>query len=78
MATMKSTTQTSYGNSSFEEQNSGGISPSSSRVFVVKPDDEHQQHSHSGPYRHEPVTRQNIGRTILHGIRCKLIFLLLF
>ena len=33
--------------------------------------------SHPEPYRHEPVTQQNFGRTILRGIRCK-IYIFLF
>jgi len=40
-----------------------------SNIFIVKPEGEHHNRVHPEPYRHEPVTHSNIGRTILRGIR---------
>lgn len=50
---------------------SSGGSPMGSNIFIVKPEGEHHNRVHPEPYRHEPVTRSNVGRTILRGIRCK-------
>lgn len=66
----------SHTNSSFDEEpagekNSSGPSPMGSNIFIVKPDDEKTNRVHPEPFRHDPVTQKNIGRTILRGIRCK-------
>ena len=68
---------TSYNNSAFDVepaatgQQSGGPSPMGSNIFIVKPDGDQHNRVHPEPYRHEPVTHSNIGRTILRGIRCE-------
>ena len=69
---------TSYANPAFDEEpngvrNSAGASPMGSNIFIVKPDDASKGRAHSQPYRHDPVTSQNFGRTILRGIRCRII-----
>ncbi len=67
---------TSYANPAFDEEpngvrNSAGPSPMGSNIFIVKPDDEKKSRAHPQPFRHDPVTKRNIGRVILRGIRCK-------
>jgi len=70
MTTKTNTTQSSYANSAIEEpstggRNSTGMSSANSRIFVIKPDSANKSPAHP---------RQNIGRTILGGIRCKSSF----
>ncbi|CAF4656456.1 unnamed protein product [Rotaria sp. Silwood1] len=65
---------TSYSNPTFDEEpvgikNSNGTSPMGSNIFIVKPDDKNTNRTHSEPYRHDPITKKNIGRIILRGIR---------
>jgi hypothetical protein len=76
MTGKKDQTPASYGSSAFDEKsrrggNSGESSPVGSNIFIVKPNGKKDSRSHSDPFRHEPVTQQNIGRTILRRIRCK-------
>jgi hypothetical protein len=83
MNTNKDKMPTSYSNSAFDEEpsvvkNSGGQSPVGSNIFIVKPAGDKNNRIHPDPYRHEPVTQQNFGRTILRGIRCKVLVFLLF
>ena len=78
MITKQDKIPTSYSNSAFNEDStmertSGNPSPMGSNIFIVKPDDGKMNRSHPEPYRNEPVTKKNIGRMILQGVRCKLI-----
>lgn len=66
---------TSYANPAFDVDpavvsNSGGPSPMGSNIFIVKPEGGQVNRNHPEPYRHEPVTKFNLGRTIFRGIRC--------
>ncbi|CAF4205861.1 unnamed protein product [Rotaria sp. Silwood2] len=74
MSAKKDTKSSSSTNSAFDEEptgerNSSQPSPMGSNIFIVKPDDEKKNRSHSEPFRHDPITRNNIGRSILRGIR---------
>ncbi|CAF4587465.1 unnamed protein product [Rotaria sp. Silwood1] len=74
MSVKKDTKSSSPTNSAFDEEptegkSSGGPSPMGSNIFIVKPDDEKKNRFHPEPFRHDPVTRNNIGRTILRSIR---------
>ncbi|CAF1457657.1 unnamed protein product [Rotaria sordida] len=74
MSTANKTMPTSYSNPNFDEEpvgikNSGGTSPMGSNIFIIKPDDKNKNRIHPEPYRHDPTTQKNIGRTILRGIR---------
>ncbi|CAF1290241.1 unnamed protein product [Rotaria sordida] len=74
MSTANKTMPTSYSNPNFDEEpagikNSGGASPMGSNIFIIKPDDKNKNRTHPEPYRHDPTTQKNIGRTILRGIR---------
>lgn len=74
---------TSYANASYDEEpvgvkTSGGTSPMGSNIFIVKPDDDKANRVHPEAYRHEPVTKRNIGRSILRVIRCKYLFFVSF
>ncbi len=76
MSVKKVKTPTSYANPGFDEKptkvaNSNEASPMGSNIFIVTPDGKKNSRSHPDPFRHEPVTQQNIGRTILRSIRCK-------
>ena len=51
--------------------NSTEGSPMGSNIFIVKPDDKKNSRAHADPFRHEPITQKNLGRTIFRGIRCK-------
>jgi hypothetical protein len=84
MSGKKDKKPTSYANPAFDEkpirtENSGEPSPMGSDIFIVKPDGKKGSRSHPDAFRHEPITQQNIGRSILRGVRCKyLIFSFLF
>ena len=72
---MANQTPTPYANPAYDDEpagvrNSGGPSPMGSNIFIVKPDDGKTSRSHPDPHRHDPVTKKNIGWTILRGIRC--------
>ncbi|CAF0734186.1 unnamed protein product [Rotaria sordida] len=74
MSTKKDTKPNSSTNSALNEEPTGGKnsdepSPMGSNIFIVKPDDEKKNRLHPEPFRHDPVTRNNIGRTMLRGIR---------
>ncbi|CAF1297093.1 unnamed protein product [Rotaria sordida] len=74
MSTANKTVPTSYSNPNFDEEpvgikNSGGTSPMGSNIFIIKPDDKNKNRTHPEPYRHDPTTQKNIGRSILRGIR---------
>ena len=76
MSATKEQMPTSYANPAFDEEPSGnrrsaGPSPMGSNIFIVKPDDENKNSAHPQPYRHDPVTKNNFGRVVLRGIRCK-------
>jgi hypothetical protein len=76
MTTKTKAIPTSYANPAFDEEpngvrNSAGPSPMGSNIFIVKPDDEKKSRVHPQPFRNDPVTKRNIGQTILRGIRCK-------
>lgn len=59
-------------------EQSGEGSPMGSNVFIVKSDSTKINTSHADPFRHEPVTQQNFGRSILRGIRCKCLAFLFY
>jgi hypothetical protein len=52
-------------------ENSEEPSPMGSSIFIVKSESKKSSQSPTDPFRHEPVTQQNIGRTILRGVRCE-------
>lgn len=67
---------TSFTNPTFDNESLGGKmsgnpSPMGSNIFIVKPDDKAKDRSHPEPFRHEPVTQKNIGRSILRFVRGK-------
>ena len=76
MSAGKDLTLSSFDNPGFDgkpsgRKTSGNSSPMGSNIFIVKRDDEKQTRSHPELYEHETTTRQNIGRIVLRGIRCK-------
>lgn len=83
MSVKKDTKPTSYNNSAFDDEpaerkTSGNPSPMGSNIFIVKPDDGINPRANPDPFRHDPVTHKNIGRTILRGIRCKYLIIVFF
>lgn len=80
MSSEHKTMPTSYTNPAFDEEpaevkSNGGASPMGSNIFIVKPDDNKTNRVHPEPFRHDPVTKRNIGLVILRGIRCKYLYI---
>lgn len=84
MSAKRDTTASPHVKTAFEEKptrtdTSGEPSPMGSNIFIVKSDSKKSSQSHTDPFRHEPITQRNIGRTILRGIRGKnFIYLIVF
>ncbi|CAF3336661.1 unnamed protein product [Rotaria socialis] len=74
MRSKNDTSPTSYANQAFEDEPTGGKlssdpSPMGSDIFIVKPNKGNRNRLHTEPFQLEPVTRRNIGRSILRGVR---------